>query len=694
MPMNDKITTKHMERAAYVYIRQSTLQQVRHNLESNRRQYALETRAKELGFTNVVIVDDDLGVSGAGNRERPGFARLLTAVCNGEVGGVFALEASRLARNNRDWHHLIDLCVFTATIVVDAEGIYDPRLLNDRLLLGLKGTMSEFELGLLRQRAQESYRQKVFRGEVLTSVPVGYVRSGPIGIAMTPDREVQEAIRGVFSHFERLGTLRQVLLWYHREKIPLPAIRNRIGDHSLVWQLPNYEQLMRILRNPTYAGAFAWGRTRSYSQVVDGRSRKSGGHRVAMEQWQVLLKDHHPAYISWDRYMENRRILTSNRTKSHPTSTGAPKSGSALLAGLLRCAHCGHKLHVAYRGRDGRAPRYYCQPGNLDVGRPKCLCFGGVKVHHAVTEVVLEACQPMGIEASLQILQCDHTERNQKRRALELALERARYQATLAQRQYDAVDATNRLVAAELEARWNVALVQVAEAEASLKAEQESTIPLDERQKMRLLALGADLRALWDDPVAPVELKKRILRTVINEIVVGIDHTSNSIEVKIHWAGGVHTTLHVAKNKSGRTAQATDQKIIELVRELAKARSDDYIATTLNRLGYHTGPGNTWTASRVAHTRNYHQIPIFVNQGERPWISAAEAAKALKVGISVIHTVIKHDILPARQITKGAPWMIRGEDLQREEVKNYITQARAGKPAPRGDNTQTLNLDI
>ena len=689
--MNDKITSKHLERAAYVYVRQSTLQQVRHNVESNRRQYALETRARELGFSTIVIVDDDLGISGAGSRERPGFARLLAAVCNGEVGGVFALEASRLARNNRDWHHLIDLCVFTETIVVDAEGIYDPRLLNDRLLLGLKGTMSEFELGILRQRAQECYRQKVFRGEVLTIVPTGYVRGGPKGIEMTPDREVQEAVRGVFALFERLGTMRQVLLWYHREKVMFPIQRNRDGLHPLVWQLPNYGHVKRILTNPTYAGAFAWGRTCSRAHVVDGRSRRSAGHRVAMEQWQLLLKDHHAAYISWDRYSENQRIMASNRTKAHPAGCGAAREGAALLVGMLRCAQCGHKLNVHYRGSDGRsAPRYYCLSGNKNPGAPQCLAFGGVKADQAVVEEVLAACQPMGIEASLRALNGGCAEQKQKRRSLELALERARYDANLAQRQYDAVDPTNRLVAAELEARWNAALAKASEAEARLQAEPESLAPLDETQRQRLLALGGDLTAAWNDPAAPVELKKRILRTVINEIVVSIDRVAQQLELRIHWAGGVHTVLHIHTNKTGHTNRATDRQVIELVRELAKVRPDAYIATTLNRLGYLTGPGNTWTEIRVRHLRNYHQIPVFVKAAQRPWISATEAAKELNVGVGVIHTMIRNRTLPARQIVEGAPWMIRAEDLQQPEVQLYIKAARPGKAAPRGDDAQSL----
>ncbi|MGA2752026.1 MAG: recombinase family protein [Verrucomicrobiota bacterium] len=688
--MNDKITVQHLERAAYVYIRQSTLQQVRHNVESGRRQYALENRARELGFKNVVVIDEDLGVSGTGSRERPGFGRLLAAVCNGEVGAVFALEASRLARNNRDWHHLIDLCVLTETIVIDAEGVYDPRLLNDRLLLGLKGTMSEFELGILRQRAQEAYRQKVLRGEVLTAVPIGYVRREPTGIEMTPDREVQEALRGVFAQFERLGTLRQVLLWYHQEKVALPVWRRRDGAESIIWRLPNYEQLLRVLRNPTYAGAFAYGRTCSSARMVEGRSRRSAGHRVAMEQWLVLLKDHHAAYISWERYMENQRILSSNRTKSHAAACGAARKGSALLAGLLRCARCGRKLHVAYRGRDGRAPRYYCFTGNIEFGKPSCLRFGGIRAEEAVVEAVLAACQPMGVEASLQAMEGNQTEQEQKRRALQLALERARYEADRARRQFDAVDPANRLVAAELEARWNAALSQVSEAQGRLDAEQHCQEPLDENQRRRLLALGADLQALWHNPASPMELKKRILRAVVHEIIVDVNHASGHLEMRVHWAGGVHTVLNVRQYQPGRNAHATDRNVVELVRELATAQPDSFIAATLNRLGYRTGPGNSWNETRVKNLRQYHKIPVFEAGSGRPWLTMSEVANELNVGAGVIRTMIQHGILPARQIAKYAPWMIAREDLRKTEVQNYASHAHTGKFAPRGPDTQTL----
>ncbi|MCI0539974.1 MAG: recombinase family protein [Verrucomicrobiales bacterium] len=693
--MSDKITSQHLERTAYVYIRQSTLQQVRNNLESSRRQYALEDRARALGFKSVVVIDDDLGISGTGSRERPGFARLLAAVCNGEVGGVFALEASRLARNNRDWHHLIDLCVLTETIVVDAEGIYDPRLLNDRMLLGLKGTMSEFEIGILRQRAREAYNQKIQRGEVMCRVAVGYVRSGATGIEMTPDREVQEAVRGLFLRFAQMGTLRQVFLWYHQQQILMPRLHVRDGVYALIWTLPDYQYLLRILKSPTYAGAFAHGRTKSQSRVVDGRSRKSGGHRVPLEQWEILIKDHHPAYITWERYLENLNALNSNRTKSHAARSGAPREGSALLAGLLRCRKCGHKMRVGYRG-GGTEPsgRYYCMTGNRGQGVPSCQCFAAFKMDRAVVDLVLQTCQPLGIEASLQAMNGNRTEEDQKRRMLELAVERARYEVDRARRQYDAVDPANRLVAAELEARWNAALTQASGVEARLQAESSSVKSLDEDQRRRLMSLGADLQKLWNDEAAPMELKKRILRTVINEIVVDVNHTSGFVDMQIHWVGGVHTILHVRKNKSGHNKQAADDNTVELVADLAKGWPDHYIAGILNRIGCQTGPGNSWSENRVKSFRGQHKIPVFAAGSERPWLTMQEAAKELNVSVAVVRTMVKHGKLAARQIVKGVPWMIHREDLNTPAVLSCAKDARNRRKNPRENDQQILMPSI
>lgn len=688
--MIDKISERHLSRSAFVYIRQSTLQQVRNNTESSRRQYALAGRAKELGFQKVIVIDEDLGTSGTGNCERPGFAKLLTAVCGGEVGAVFALEASRLARNNRDWHHLIDLCVLTETIVVDAEGIYDPRVLNDRMLLGLKGTMSEFEIGMLRQRAQEAYRQKVQRGEVMTMVPIGYERCGETGIELTPDRQIQEALRTLFERFEAVGTLRQVLLWYHEEQIRFPRRRHRHGVDEIDWRLPDYQHLLRIIKNPTYAGAFAYGKSRSQTSLVDGRPRKKSGRRLPMERWPVLIKDHHPGYITWERYVKNLELLKSNSTKAHAAHPGAPRGGSAMLSGLLRCAKCGLKLSVAYRGGEGRNGRYQCMTGTREQGKPVCSSFAAFRVDQAVEAELLEACEPLAAEASIQTLAGVKSETEQKRRHLEIALEKARYEAGRAQRQYDAVDPVNRLVAAELEMRWNSALANVAESEARLAEAAMHGHALSAEERERILSLGSNLRVLWDDRSAPLELKKRIIRTAIREILVRVENERGHVELTIHWAGGAHSELTVAKNKTGRNKNAASQETVELVRELARGWPDRYIAQMLNRIGSRTGPGNGWSETRVKTFRNQHNIEVFPLGKSRPWLTMEESAEELSVSVAVVRTMIKQGKLCARQIASGLPWMIERSELERPEVKNRAHQAKLGLKSPREDKRQTL----
>jgi DNA invertase Pin-like site-specific DNA recombinase len=688
--MTEKISERHLSRSAFVYIRQSTLQQVRNNTESSRRQYALEGRAKELGFKKVVVIDEDLGISGTGNRERPGFAKLLTAVCGGEVGAVFALEASRLARNNRDWHHLIDLCVLTETIVVDAEGIYDPRLLNDRMLLGLKGTMSEFEIGILRQRAQEAYRQKVQRGEVMTIVPIGYERCGGTGIELTPDRQIQEAVRTLFERFEVVGTLRQVLLWYHQEQIPFPCRRRRHGVDEIEWRLPGYQHLLRLIRNPTYAGAFAHGKSRSQISLVEGRPRKKSGHRLPMEQWSVLIKDHHAGYITWERYVKNLELLESNSAKAHASHTGAPRGGSAMLSGLLRCARCGLKLSVSYRSGEGRNGRYQCLTGTREQGKPVCTSFAAFRIDQAVEDELLEACEPLAVEASIQALAGVKSEIEQKRRQLEIALEKARYEADRAQRQYDAVDPANRLVAAELEMRWNEALASVADSENRLLETAGSGHVLSSEEREKILSLGSNLRALWDDRSAPLELKKRIIRTAIREILVRVDNEHGHVEVTIHWAGGAHSELTVAKNRTGRNKNAASQETVELVRELAKGWPDRYIAQMLNRIGSRTGPGNGWSETRVKTFRNQHKIEVFPLGQTRPWLTMEESSEELGVSVAVLRTLVKQGKLCARQIASGLPWMIERSQLERAEVKNRVHQVKFGRRGPLEDKDQTV----
>jgi len=693
--MSEKIQSSHTDREACVYVRQSSMSQVRHHLEGQRRQYDLRERAKSLGFHRVVVIDEDLGRTGTGAVERPGFGRLLDAVCSGRVGAVLALEASRLARNNRDWHHLIDLCAMAGTLVIDHDGIYDPSLLNDRLLLGLKGTMSEFEISLLRQRAIEAHRQKVRRGLVLTQVPVGYVRTEDEGMEKTPDRQVQEAIAGVFHKFRELGSVRQVLLWYRDEKLLLPAFSRESGNRKIIWINPVYPRIFGILKNPTYAGVFVWGRKHTRTSIVNGRARKTRGHNRPLEQWEVTIPDHHEGYITWEEFMRNQQQIRSNAgwNARMGDSQGAPRNGPALLAGLLRCARCGRLLQVCYTlsKQHGPLPRYWCSG---DRGRQmvrSCITFAGTRVDQSVAWEVLEALQPLGIQAAFDALDRTQNQIDEKRRSLELAVQKARYEAGRIERQYQATEPENRLVAAELEKRWNSALTQVAELEQRLEEASTQIPQLTAEQRQQLLTLGDDLEQLWDHPRSPVTLKKRILRTVLQEIVADTTDDPPAVHLKLHWAGGSHTELTVRKNRTGYHDHINSQEVTELIRELSLVCNDTAIVSILNRLGYRTGFGNTWTEKRVQHVRHTHGFPACPPPEQRQWITMQQAADALQVSTMVIRRLAEQKILPARQIVKFAPWMIERAHLELPAVRRAVRMVHSARRLPliANDNAQT-----
>lgn len=683
MTMSEKIRQEHLDRSAYVYVRQSSMQQVRNNRESQRRQYDLGEKARGFGFARVVVIDEDLGRSGSGVQERPGFGRLLAAVCEGSVGAVFALEASRLARNNRDWHHLIDLCALTDTLVIDADTAYDPRDRNDRLLLGFKGALSEYELELLRQRAQEARMDMVRRGTVMWEVAVGYVREDQ-RIELTPDLQVQEAIRGVFAKFRQLGSARQVLLWYRQEQLPLPHAIPASSGRQVSWLLPSSSRVLNILKNPWYAGAFVYGRSSTKTVVKDGRARQTCQRGLPLSEWEVLIFDHHEAYISWDRYLENQKILESNRGMHGNMNSkgGAPREGSALLAGLLRCGRCGRMFHVVYSGSSGRVLRYSCKAGSVNHGTEPCISVAGMRLDQAVSSKVLETIQPVALQASLEAADELTRRDDEKRKALELAVEKARYEVSRARRQYDAVDPENRLVARELESRWEKTIHDAHGLESRLDALESSERPLSEQQRQRLLQLGSDLDLLWNDPRASTPLKQRILRTVLEEIVVDVHDSPPEAVLHLHWAGGVHTTLRVPKNRKGRTLQCTDRDVVDLMRELAKVCRDREVAQILNRLGYRTGSGNTWKEARVRSHRRYHQIPRFDERNRESWLTLTDAAQTLRVNASVVRRLLADGILPGRQVVPHAPWIIERKDLEIPNVTAAIQTVHEGRRKP------------
>ena len=679
----NKITPDHLTRSAYVYVRQSTPDQLANNPESRRRQYALADRARALGWENVIVIDDDLGRSGGGTA-RPGFERLLAAICTGSAGAVLAIEASRLARNGRDWHTLLEFSTLVSSLIIDEDGVYDPKLINDRLLLGMKGTFSELELSILRQRSQEALRLKAARGDLHTSVAIGYVRSADDRLEIDPDKRVREALHLAFRKFAEFGSVRQVSMWLCDEGLKMPIVVYGPRGRMVEWQLPRYNTIHRLLTNPIYAGAYAYGRTGSKVRMEAGRKLIARSVRRAQQEWEVLIRDHHEAYISWEEYESNQRIINGNANMKGGMVPGSVRNGGGLLVGLLRCGHCGRKLKVHHNGLRGVA-RYLCNDADVNHGRrTKCIAFGNVRIDAAVSTEVLALIAPLGLEAALEAIADRERDGSQRLRQVELALEQGRYEAARSHRQYDAVDPDNRLVAGDLERRWNERLAEVARLEEELRLVREDLpAALTETERAQILALGTDVARLWNHPTASVTTRKRILRTVLEEIIVTVK--PGVLHVILHWKGGDHTVLEVAKNRSGQHRWKTNATTEQLIRDLARLLPDGSIASILNRLGIRTAKGHTWTQQRVCVFRNDHSIALYRDgeRAERGELILHEASKRLGVSKMTVVRLIKHNVLPAKQSCVGAPYVIREIDLDLQEVRRALQNGRAVSTDPR-----------
>ncbi len=605
----NKITPDHLSRSAYVYVRQSTPDQLANNPESRRRQYALAARARALGWENVTVIDDDLGRSGGGTA-RPGFERLLAAICTGTAGAVLAIEASRLARNGRDWHTLLEFCTLVNSLIIDEDGVYDPKLVNDRLLLGMKGTFSELELSILRQRSQEALRLKAARGDLHTSVAVGYVRSTDDRLEIDPDKRVREALHLAFRKFAEFGSVRQVAIWLCDEALKMPIVVYGPRGRMVEWQLPRYNTIHRLLTNPIYAGAYVFGRTGSQIRLEGGRKLITRSVRRPQKEWEVLIRDHHDGYISWDDYEHNQRTINGNANMKGEMVPGSVRNGGGLLVGLLRCGHCGRKLKVQHNGLRGVA-RYLCNDAAVNHGRrTKCIAFGNMRIDAAVSAEVLSLIAPLGLEAALQAIADRERDGTQRLRQIELTLEQARYEAARSHRQYDAVDPENRLVAGDLERCWNERLAEVARLEEEIRVVREDLpAAIVETERAEILALGTDVARLWNQPAASIAIRKRILRTVLEEIIVTV--APGQLLLKMHWKGGDHTTLEVVKNRVGQHRWKTDTATEQLICDLARLLPDGNIASVLNRLRIRTAKGHTWTQQRVRTFRNDHAVAVY-----------------------------------------------------------------------------------
>ena len=574
-----KITRAHQSRKAVVYLRQSSLAQVRRNTESQRLQYALVDTAKRYGFSHIEVIDRDLGLSAAGAAPaREGFKELLASIARGEVGLVLSRELSRLSRTDQDWCQLTELCRLFDTLLGDAENLYDLGRLDDQLVLGIKGTLSVVELGTLKQRLQHGREAKARRGELGRCLAPGYVFDAGGHIVKDPNLRVQEAIGLVFRKFDEVASIRQTCRWFHEEQVELPVNKAVGGRLVLAWRLPTMSFVGDVLHNPLYAGAYVYGRRPLDLVFEDGRARKKQRSACAAEDAKVFIPDHHEGYIAWDAYQRNQAIMRGNRGNFVADDAAlAVRGGQGLLSGLLRCVRCGHKLQVRYWGKSGTAARYLCA-GDFDTGGSYCIGFGGATVDKRFGELLLEVISPRGLEASLAALARTGAEGDDRRTALERKLQQVRYEAERAFAQYDQVDPNNRLVADVLEQRWNAKLEDQHRLERELVELSEATPALGDADARAIRALGEHFASVWNDARCPMTLKKRIARTLIEEIMVDLDENAQELRMVVHWHGGCHTAFTMPKPLSGAVAHKTALEDVELITGWPGA-----IATTRSR---------------------------------------------------------------------------------------------------------------
>jgi excisionase family DNA binding protein len=680
-----KVRPEHLERAAFVYVRQSSLKQVRENVESGRRQYGFADQARALGWSEgqIVILDEDQGRSGAAPESRPGFARLVGAVARAEVGIVMSLEVSRLSRNDTDWHHLVHLCRWTATLIADEHGVYDPTATADRMVLGIRGQVSELERDSSVHRMVEARWAKARRGEVFTAVPAGYDVDASGQVSKTSDETVADAIVRVFEKFDELGTARQAFAWWQEQGLPFPVRQTAPGLRGVAWVPVSYRAILQVLHHPFYAGAYVFGRTETRRELdpEDARRVLIRRGRRGRERWPVLIRDHHPGYISFAKYLENQDRIWDNEVmgaRGDEAQKGAPREGRALLQGLVRCGQCGRRMMVGYGGAKARRTlQYRCrQPG--DNGRRACQLVGGKRIEVAVVEAFLEVTAGAGEDAAALADEHLRGELAAAEKTWQLQIEKAEYEARRAERQYVSVEPENRTVARELERRWEQRLVELEAVRAKAAGALERRRPLSEAELVRARELGRNLEAVWEAETTTVKDRKRLLRCLIEE--VQLRSGKDRYQVRIVWKGGSTTEREVVRFAPGGPPKATPLETVALVRELAREFDDAQIARILNRQGRRSGRGLAFTKESVASLRGKNRIPIAPkpeprDEREGPF-TLDDAARELGVRPSTVQCWLKEGLLAGQQSVPGAPWRI----VLTDEVRRRLS----GGEAPAG----------
>lgn len=666
MNHDSKITASHLQRNAYIYIRQSTDHQVRENIESQQRQYELVDIAKQHNWNDdsIIVIDDDLGRSASSTTGRNGFAKLVSDVALGKAGIIFGLEVSRLARNNRDWYQLLDLCSISGTLIADTDGIYDPSSFNDRLLLGLKGTMSEAELHMLKNRMLQGLYHKAQKGELRFNLPAGYQFDHQGHIIKSLDEQVVHIIELVFKKFTEIGTVNGVTTYLIEQDILFP--RKASFEKKIRWIRPYVKAVRDTLVNPLYAGTYVFGRTKVIKELDENGNQRSRQITQPMGDWDVIIHDHHPAYISWEEYLSIREQIRKNAPAPKSQASFAPREGSALLQGLARCGKCGRSMHVNYHGQGSVSyPYYVCNMAHRNFVQSYCQSIGGRRIDNFIAQTFIEAVSPASLRVHLHALK---QVREQEKMALKqqtLQLERSQYEANRIFRQFDAVEPENRLVARTLERQWNEALKQVEEIQTNIK-EQRKTFQhqLSKVEEEKIKNLARDLPTLWN--TASDKDRKRLLRAAIKEVQLLKD--DRNVSIKILWIGGAFTqhSVHLPKVRSKR---ATPLDEVEMIRQLAQKFSDDQIARILIRQGRKTPTGLAYNAHKVANLRRTYGIPRYKKPKEeiQKSYTAEQAAKLLDVSTPTIHNWLNSGFIKGQQFTQGAPWEIflTEEDINR-----------------------------
>jgi DNA invertase Pin-like site-specific DNA recombinase len=677
MSMISKITDRHLSRQACIYIRQSTLAQVRFNQESTERQYNLMNKARSLGWSQeqIRVLDRDLGHSGAAASNRVDFKTLVSDVAMGQVGAIFSLEASRLARSNQDWHRLLELCSITGTLVIDEDGCYDPAEFNDGLVLGMKGTFAQAELHIIRARLHGGKLNKASRGELRFPLPVGFVFNDD-KIVLDPDREVQGAVRTVFKLFEQEGTAYAVVRRFQELGLRFP--RRSYGgawDGKLLWGRLTHSRMIGLLANPSYAGAYVFGRYQSSKQVGPSGEIATRLRPVPQEAWRVLIRDHHEGYIDWDRFVANRHRLGANRTNREGLA-GPAREGLCLLQGVLLCGECGRRLTVRYKGNGGLYPMYQCQWKHREgLSSRSCLEVSSTPLDKVIADRVVGAITPVTIELALAAL-TNLEERDREIGAQWwMRIERARYDADLAERRYEEVDPSNRLIAATLEVRWNDAMQRMHDLEAELAVfERQSMRAVTADQKRQILQLASDFPRLWAASTTAPRDRKRILRLLVRDITVTKGPEPRTIKLHVRWQGGKTETLQVQLPQKRADAIRYPTPFVAYIRELAVNHHDDEIVALL-RSQNHTSSttGKPITPSTIKWLRYKHRIRA--PQPPEGTLNVRQVRERYSVSLWVVHYWINRGIVPTVQRKPNMPYAITIDDKLDRRLREWVANS-------------------